>query len=284
MRLPVLSLSLIAFGATSISAQDVGPDISGHVWTRYTEVNENVFDTILELTYGVPETDDILIRAQCAIGAQDPYVVVQVAADIEGLADGDTATLRATIPDGRSVDINGTVIGTFAEVGISGIELALGTSDLPWLTLAGDATLTLERVGGRGGFTLTGNGPNTIGPFLADCANIGLLEVESGTRPSAPVDAQPGYLACDNFGRVSSRDTGAPMVLTFVNETNAYRGLIWFDPAGQAVDVGAVAAGESTSFQTDPGHVWMATDGPGNCREMVQPTAGQSEYRLTVPN
>ncbi len=262
---------------------DVGPDITGHVWTRFTEVSEdNVFDTFVEVFYGVPETDDVLVRAQCVIGAQGPLVSFQVAADIAGLADGDAATLRATAADGRSVEIPGSVIGSFAEIGISGIEASLDVSDPAWLVLATSPVLALERVGGAGGFTLTGNGPNTLGPFLADCANIDQLEVEGGTRPSAPIGAQAGYLACDNFGRVSSRDTGQAINLNFVNESSGFRGLTWIDPDGVPVNMGGLNPGQATAFTTDPGHVWMATDGPGNCLEMIQPDAGQSEYRLTV--
>jgi len=41
-------------------------------------------------------------------------------------------------------------------------------------------------------------------------------------------------------------------------------------------------AGEQISFDTDLGHVWMATDGPGNCRELIQPVAGEASYVLTA--
>lgn len=261
---------------------DIGPNISGHVWTRFTEVSDDVFQTILDVTYGLPETDDVYVLGSCNIGAQGPLVTMQFAADIDGLADNDLAALRFTAGDGRVVEVDGSVIGQFAEFGVSGVEVVLEMSDPAWLVIAGDPTLRIERVGGQAGITITGNGPSTLGPFLADCDQIDLLTPESGGAPSAPIGAQDGYLACDSFGRVGSQDTGQPFVLTFVNETNAFRGLLWIDAAGTPVDQAGLNPGESTSFTTDPGHVWMATDGPGNCQEMIQPVAGQSQYRLLV--
>lgn len=261
---------------------DLGPNISGHVWSRFSQISDNVFDTVLGVTYGVPETDDVAIMGQCFIGAQGPLVAFQVGADIEGLAEESVATLRVRADDGRVVDVDGSVVGTNAEFGVSGIELVLEMSDPAWLVIAGSNTVQFERVGGRGGFTLTGNGPNTLGPFLADCDQIDTLTPESGLRPSAPIGAQDGFLSCDSFGRVASRNTGQSNVLTFTNESGLFRGLLWVDTNGVPVDMGGMNPGEQISFNTDPGHVWMATDGPGNCREMIQPVAGQTSYTLTV--
>lgn len=261
---------------------DIGPNISGHVWTRFTQVSDDVFQTVLNVTYGVPETDDVYVLGSCNIGAQGPLVAMKFAADVEGLADNDIATLRVTAGDGRVVEVEGTVIGQFAEFGVTGIEVVLEMSDPAWLVIAGDPTIRFERVGGQAGLTITGNGPSTLGPFLADCDQIAELTPESGISPSAPIGAQDGYLACDSFGRVGSTDTGQPTVMTFANDSGLYRGLLWIDANGTPVDQGGLNPGESTAFTTDPGHVWMATDGPGNCREMIQPVVGQTEYRLLV--
>lgn len=261
---------------------DFGPEITGHVWTRFTQVSEDVFETVVSINYAVPETDDVFVIGQCYIGAQGPYVSLQVAADIDGMAENAAATLRVVSDDGRQVDVEGSVIGTAIEFGVSGIELILDMSDPAWLVIAGNRTVRFERVGSQGGFTLTGNGPSSIGPFLADCAEIDLLTPESGNRPSAPIGAQDGYLACDSLGRVGSQDTGQPTVLTFSNDTDAFRVLSWIDPTGAVIDQGAMNPGEQMTFTTDPGHFWMATDGPGNCRELIQPVAGQTEYLILV--
>lgn len=271
-------------GVAPALVPDVGPEISGHVWGRFTQVSPDPFQTVLSLFYAVPETDDVLVTGGCFIGAQGPLISLSAAADIEGLVEGAPAALRFTAADGRSVEVPGTVIGTAAEVGISGVEAVLEPSDPAWLVITGDDTMSIERVGGRDGFTLTGNGPNTIGSFLSDCADIGELPPGAGQAPSAPIGAQPGFLSCEVFGRVSSRDTGTPQVVNFVNATNGFRGLVWIDPTGNPVDVAGLNPGEASAFTTDPGHVWMATDGPGDCLEMIQPVAGQTEYRLTVPN
>ncbi|GAB5445694.1 MAG: hypothetical protein Gyms2KO_05670 [Gymnodinialimonas sp.] len=263
-------------------APDLGPNISGHDWVRFTEISDDIFQTTLQVSYGVPETDDVVIMGQCFIGAQGPLVALQVAADIDGLAENAAAILRISNGAGQEVEVEGSVVGTAIELGISGIELVLEMSDPAWLVIAGDPTVRFERVGGAGGFTLTGNGPSTLGPFLTDCDQIGDLTPESGLSPAAPTEAQDGYLSCDNFGRVASRESGRPTVVTFRNETGLYRGLLWIDPDGVPVDQGGLNPGEALSFTTDPGHVWMATDGPGNCREMIQPVPGQTGYDLTV--
>ncbi len=271
MHLPSLPLILLASLTSSAVAQqvpgadqimappvanqqlvpDVGPNTSGHVWSRFTQVSDDVFETVLSVSYAVPETDDVIVQGQCFIGAQGPLVWMHFAADIEGLANEDSASLLVTAGDGRTAEVSGSVVGQFAEFGVSGIEVVLQMSDPAWLVIAGDPTLRFERVNGRGGVTITGNGPSTLGPFLADCDQIDLLTPESGERPSAPIGAQDGFLSCDSFGRVASRERGAPTVMTFVNDSGLYRGLLWIDLDGVPVEQAGLNPGEAISFTTN---------------------------------
>lgn len=266
---------------TSALVPDVGPNITGHDWMRFTEISEDVFQTVLEISYIVPETDDVYVMGQCFIGAQGPLVAMQIAADIDGLAENAVATIRARTGVGEVMEVDGSVVGTAIEFGISGIEVVREPSDLLWLILTDDPTLQFERVGGRGGFTLTGS-TETLAAFIRDCENMGDLFPEADVPPATPVEAQQGFLSCDSYGNVVSTETGAAMAMTFTNDTGAYRGLSWIDAEGQPVDFGGMEAGQSLSFNTAPGHVWMATDGPGNCRELIQPVEGQTTYRMTV--
>lgn len=261
---------------------DFGPNITGHEWWQFTDVSDDVFETVVEVGYSVPETDDVLIMGECFIGARGPLAAIKIAADIEGLAEDSVATLRVRSGDRSVGEVDGSVVGTAIEFGVSGIELVLGMPDPAWLVIAGDPLVQFERVGGRGGITITGNGPSILGPFLSDCDQIGDLTPESGTRPIAPVEPQQGFLSCDSFGRVASRETGQPSTVTFSNESGLYRGMLWIDPQGQPVELGGMNPGEALTFSTAPGHVWMATDGPGNCREMIQPAQGQTSYRLLI--
>ncbi|MEX3014961.1 hypothetical protein [Gymnodinialimonas hymeniacidonis] len=262
---------------------ELGPDISGHAWTRLTLVDEfDPANTIVSMSYAVPESDDVLIAGECVLGQGDPFVLLQIAADVAGLQNGDPVDLRVQIPDGRSAVLQSNVIGIGVEFGIGGVEYIADISDPAWLVIAGDRTVRFDRPETGAGVTIDGNGPNTIGPFLADCAEAMQLTPESGGRPSTPIDPQPGFLACDNFGRVASRDTGTAQVVNFINSTDAFRALTWIDPAGTVVDITALNPGQASAFTTDPGHVWMATDGPGNCMEMMQVPAGTTDYRMTV--
>ncbi|MEJ6395222.1 hypothetical protein V8J82_18320 [Gymnodinialimonas sp. 2305UL16-5] len=271
-------------GETPALVADVGPGISGHDWQRITDIAEgDPFATVLNVVYGVPETDDVLAFGRCVIGAQGPLVTLQMSADIQGLSDDQNATLRVTSGTGQVVEIPGVVVGSQAEFGVSGIEMVLEVSDPAWLALATDPLVQVQRVGSDVGLTLTGNGPNILAPFLADCANIGDLTPESGSRPITPDNPEPGFLSCENQLRAASRDTGEVVTLTFTNATDGFRALLWFDADGTPIDLGALNPGESGAFTTDTGHVWMATDGPGNCREMIRPQSGQSAYRLTIP-
>lgn len=261
---------------------DLSASISGHVWSRYTEVSDNVFETVLQVFYGVPETDIGGIYGSCFIGAQGPLVAMHFAADIDGFSDGDVVTLRITSGDGRVVNVEGSVLGEFFEEGSPGIEVVLDVSDPAWLVIAGDPTIRFERVGGQGSLTINGNGPSTLGPFLTDCDQIGELQPQSGVSPSAPIDAQEGYLSCDSYRRVASqtRNRGEAVEITFINETGFTRGVIWIDFDGNPIDYGTLAPGEQRLVQTHSDHIWMMTDGPGNCREMLLPADGQTEYRL----
>ncbi len=262
---------------------DVGPDITGHVWQRSTFVDEgNPEGNRVTVGYAVPETDDVLIAGDCVFDPEDPFVLFQISADVSGLQNGDPAQLRASIPDGRSVILEGNVVGVGAEFGVAGIEFFTQVSDPAWLVIAGDTTVRFERPETGVGLTITGNGPNTIGPFLADCADIASLDPESGGRPSTPINAQPGFLACDNFGRVASRDTGAAQVVNFINVTDGLRFLSWIDPDGNVVDVITLDPGQAAAYTTDPGHVWMASDGIGNCMEMMQVPPSVSDYQITA--
>ncbi|QXT38113.1 hypothetical protein [Gymnodinialimonas ceratoperidinii] len=280
--LAALNLPLAVSAQQGGLTPDVGPAISGHDWARYTEVSDNVFETNVSLMYAVPETDDVIIAGQCFIGAQGPLISLSVSADISGMSDGDAATMLIRSADGREAQVEGSVVGTMAEVGISGVDLTLRASDPAWLVIAGSETVSFERVGSSGGYTITGNGPDTIGPFLADCDGIGDLTPESGSRPTAPSVTQSAYLSCDNFGRVASQNTNQSTVITFHNQSGAYRALLWIDGNGNPVEMGGMNAGEQISFDTDLGHVWMATDGPGNCFELIQPVAGEAGYVLTA--
>ena len=266
----------------SLEPFEAGPGITGHVWLPIREiVDGDPFATRLEAVLGVPETDDLLVRAQCFIGAGGPLVSMQVAADVTGLTEGLPVDLFVEA-GGQNITLGGSAVNIRAEFGVVGVEIVLELGDPAWLLLAGENDVTLTRVGGQQGMRVIANGPDVLGPFLRDCENIGDLTVEGGTSPIAPDAPQAGFIGCERFGQVASGDFGAPFVVNFVNATSGFRHLDWIDPQGNVVAVGSLQPGEAVAFTTDPGHIWMFSDGPGNCREMFQPQAGVSEHRITV--
>lgn len=146
-------LSALFLPSASVAQQgslvpDLGPDISGHEWARYTAPSDDVFETVVAVFYAVPETDDVVISGQCFIGAQGPLVRLQVGADIEGMQEGAPATLQVRADDGRLAEVPGSVVGTDAEVGISGVEVVLQVSDPAWLVMTATPTVQFMRQGG----------------------------------------------------------------------------------------------------------------------------------------
>lgn len=71
--------------------------------------------------------------------------------------------------------------------------------------------------------------------------------------------------------------------MTFVNTSDGYRGLVWIDPEGTPIDNTGLNQGESVTVPTFEGHVWMITDGPGNCIEMLVPPGGETTFEITAP-
>jgi hypothetical protein len=56
------------------------------------------------------------------------------------------------------------------------------------------------------------------------------------------------------------------------------------DFEGVPQSYGMLEPGQSIGIETWTTHPWMLTDGPGNCIEMVMPSAASPVFDITVPS
>lgn len=92
-------------------------------------------------------------------------------------------------------------------------------------------------------------------------------------------DAQAA--SCAKFGKVKSLNSNTPVMVTFVNKSGEYRGVMWIDFKGQPVSYANLNPGQSYSINTYVTHPWMFTDGPGNCVELFVPSKGVAKFNIT---
>ena len=90
--------------------------------------------------------------------------------------------------------------------------------------------------------------------------------------------AQAAYCALN----VKSKNSNAPVRVTFVNKSGAFRGVMWADFNGKLVPYANLQPGQSYTVNTFATHPWIFTDGPGNCVEMWVARAGVSKFNITA--
>lgn len=163
-RLPAVALTgLVAIAPVGASAQD------GRVWIYNRYVERLPTDTVLDLGYGVPQSDDVQAAMLCTIGADWVLAQVLVAADVEGLATDASVTLDVEAP-GYSAGLAGRVVRH--EEYIHGVEFMLSMDDAFWTALMGGGVMTYG-VPGRARQTLPLDGAtDPAHAFLGDCLSI----------------------------------------------------------------------------------------------------------------
>lgn len=86
--------------------------------------------------------------------------------------------------------------------------------------------------------------------------------------------------ACSEFGRIRSLNSNLPTKITFVNNADTARGIIWINFEGGTKDYATLNPGQSITLDTFLTHPWMVTTGPGDCLRIVMPRAGGSRIVL----
>ncbi|MCW5697014.1 MAG: hypothetical protein KIS96_09830 [Bauldia sp.] len=87
-----------------------------------------------------------------------------------------------------------------------------------------------------------------------------------GAGATAAGSATAGRLqACGAPGSVRTAATGPVIDVIFVNNSDGVRGILWIDGYGIPRDYETLDPGQAYTQSTYGQHVWMITDGPGNC-------------------
>ena len=90
---------------------------------------------------------------------------------------------------------------------------------------------------------------------------------------AVPSSARPGHRACAERTKLKSQHSKEPTKITFVNKSGSYRGIVWMNFKGGFQDFGGLNSGESKTIDTFRTHPWMITTGPGDCIEIILPSA-----------
>ncbi|GAA5067973.1 hypothetical protein N0B44_02310 [Roseibacterium beibuensis] len=283
-----LSAALLALSSAPSFAQ-----VTGYEWSYFRDIQPNPMNTVMALRLGVPETDDVVLEARCEL-TSGPQVSFNFAADA-GAIPLETDVDFTVTPEGLNPS---TVPATTrATEFIGGVFIDRTPTDPFNFALVAAPVLTWA-IDGQASFTVDASvNQHIAGRFLYECAHFGsqqpdpngdilfpvAAEAAPGGGDMAAASSEPGAMSCDQLGQAVSTGGGAPLTVTFENASDGGRGLSWVASDGSVQDLGFLDPGASTAFFTFVGHVWMITDGPGNCLEMFSPVAGQERFRITRP-
>jgi hypothetical protein len=274
-RLPlILAAGAVALSSVSAHAQQ------GYSWQHYVNQSSDPLQSNITLVHGLPETDDLQFFARCQIGAGGPYAQVQIVADTAGLPNGAPVSLSFTDGAGAGTILDGTIIGVNAEIGVTGVEMALSLDDGLFNLMRVRNALSYAIPGGQGIEIVTAGVTGPLDQFLTACADP--VAGSTGAAMPTPAPATESH-GCERLGQVLSLNGNQPQRITLTNMADGYRGVLWIDYNGDFVDIGGLNAGESITIDSYVTHPFMITDGPGNCLEVMVTTAGQSTFAITAP-
>ncbi len=248
------------------------------VWQANTISNPNT-DTMQTavLTYGVPETDNTLFQATCEAGITTTSAKTILGYGLPSGRNGADVGVQL-VSGAYSIKLHGNLIGFGnTQEQLAGLLVKPRFNEAFWTVLARGVALTYSADGGdKVTLALTSRGSDrAVRKFLKHCVTLG-----AGTKNAA----QAQKLTCTDWGKVQSDKPGAPVTMTFTNNSEGYRGVTWINAEGTPVDLGGLDVGSSYKAQTQAGHIWMFTDGPGNCIEMYAIQAGVTNFKITTPS
>jgi VHL beta domain len=221
------------------------------------------------LIFGVPETDDARFVATC----KSPNdILVQVASEMEHVANGDEVDVG--FRGDRFLHTQAAkVVGINAENGITGAEFSITADDAFWNGMIKQDTVRFGIAGFAPTIMRFGEDREQIQAFLDQCTGAAQ---QAANKPAA-ADTE----SCDRFTSLKSKTSKQPVVVTFVNNTDALRSLMWIDFKGQPQAFGSLDPGQKKKIKTFVTHPWMMTDGPGNCQEIYMPKEGDERFEIT---
>lgn len=275
-------------------------DASGMVWQNFQFTNEAEQGAVnAQIVLGIPETDAVQFFATCS-PVSGGVPVVQISGEVPQFPDGTAVKVRfASTGFDRSLD--GTILRPASEEGMQGATLRIPSGDLFWKALPRLSSVVYS-IGRAQAVALPLSGIATpLATFLRDCATLaqgGSPVAEAGSMPATslfqddPAGGQaPGTntaganpavdQSCERLRNARAKPGGRAVSLTFVNRTNEFRFLMMIGDDGMPIEFAALEGGQSVKIDTTTTEPWMMTDGPGNCIEMMVPSAGRNVFAMT---
>lgn len=172
-RLPVAALTgMVALAPLMAIAEDA------RIWSYLRYVEADPANTVVNLGYGIPQTDDVQATMLCVITADGVRARVAMALGVEGLATDAPVVLDLAAP-AFSGQIEGRVVRH--EEFLFGVEAELPLDHGLWSALMGGGVMAYG-IAGRPGLTLPLDGAtDPTHDFVGDCLSIRDLV------PDAPV-------------------------------------------------------------------------------------------------
>ncbi|WP_158514979.1 VHL beta domain-containing protein [Nioella nitratireducens] len=236
------------------------------------------------LVYGVPETDNVQFFGRCVAEGATPVVQAQIWADTGANANGTPVTLTVSGIGMAPVSMPGEITGVNADVGITGVAVRLGFDDPLFNLMTNQQSVNYHLDEGTPLSLSTDGFQEHLAGFLAACSAM-TSAVAPPPEPTMPAPGAPALdLSCDRIGELRSLEGVTPQRVTFTNQADGVRGIVWIDYDGGFLDMGGLSPGESITIDTYLTHPFMITDGRGNCTEVMAPVAGEASFQITVPN
>lgn len=278
--------------STRVSAPSApAPDpLADMVWLNYQFTDEsNRGRMTSQIVVGVPETDAIMATGSCFAGSTAGLPALELNADIGNRRDGDTLVIEFITDVGRMV-YTGEAMQSRSSEEPTRVKIIPGFNDPLWSALK-RMNRVVYKVGGRETVLPLRGSSRAIDRFLSECAIYQGTNVTQSPRPAPPAPPpvprqplDPRWASCDTLANVVSRNSDNPVTVTFRNQSDGFRTVMWIGFDGVPKEYAALNPGEEFTINTYLTHPWMFTDGPGNCIEMFMPQFGVSVFNITAPN
>ena len=248
-----------------------------------------------QLIVGVPETDNRMALAACFVGSTAGLPRLELAANTRNMREGAPIDIEF-LADAGPMLYRGEVKAAVHDEDYSGVRIYPGVNDPLWSVLKRMSRITYRVNGQMIELPLRGSSRG-INAFLEDCRFFhGDFNPNTGgntqpVRPSVPAATpptrqpfDPRWASCDRLANVVSKNSDNPVTVTFRNQSDGFRTVMWIGFDGIPKEYAALNPGEDFTINTFLTHPWMFTDGPGNCLEMFMPQLGVSVFNITAPN
>ncbi|MCP5084154.1 MAG: SH3 domain-containing protein [Alphaproteobacteria bacterium] len=126
--------------------------------------------TASTLTFGVPETDNVLLQGYCAEGFKGNVSVLRLGSETGDLADS-TEVKVVFSADNKSHPFDGTVISPSSEESITGARITVKNDDSLWETLQEVSDVDYQVNQFKSVSVSLADANEAVGSFLADCAS-----------------------------------------------------------------------------------------------------------------